>query len=253
MADRPLILVTNDDGIDSDGILALAEAVSPLGEVWVVAPDRNQSAMSHALTLSTPLRLKRHSERVFACSGTPTDCVFMGVLHLLPREPDLVLSGINHGPNLGDDVSYSGTVSAALEAAIMGIPGIAFSHVGLSGWDFRDGERFAQSLARRVLREGLPKKSYLNVNFPDVAHGQAQPAEVTTLGHRYYEDSIVEARDPRGKPYYWIGGSGYEFTDIPGSDCSAVHEGRISITALQSDPTHAEGLELLRTWELGAS
>lgn len=245
--------MTNDDGVDCDGILALAEAVSPLGEVWVVAPDRNQSATSHALTLATPLRLKQHSERVFACTGTPTDCVFMGVLHLLPREPDLVVSGINHGPNLGDDVSYSGTVSAALEAAIMGIPGIAFSHVGSGGRDFRDGERFARALAGRVLREGLPRKTYLNVNFPHVAHGEAKAVEVTTLGHRYYEDSIVEAHDPRGKPYYWIGGSGYEFTDIPGSDCTAVHEGRISITALQSDPTHQEGLELLRRWELDPS
>ena len=253
MPDRPLILVTNDDGVGCDGILALAEAVSPLGEIWVVAPDRNQSATSHALTLATPLRLKKHSQRVFACTGTPTDCVFMGVLHLLPREPDLVVSGVNHGPNLGDDVSYSGTVSAALEAAIMGIPGIAFSHVGSVGRDYRDGARFARSLSARVLAEGLPRKTYLNVNFPDVAHGLASEVEVTTLGQRYYEDSIVEARDPRGRPYYWIGGSGYEFTDIPGSDCTAVHEGRISITALQSDPTHVEGLELLRSWGLSPS
>lgn len=250
MSDTPLILVTNDDGIGSGGILALAEAVSPLGEIWVVAPDRNQSAMSHALTLMTPLRVKQHSERVFACSGTPTDCVFMGVLHLLPRQPDVVVSGINHGPNLGDDVSYSGTVSAALEAAIMGLPGIAFSHVGLSRHDFRDGERFARDITRRVLQDGLPKRSYLNVNFPDVPRGEITGVEVTTLGHRFYEDTIIEAKDPRGKPYFWIGGSGYDFTDIPGSDCSAVDQGRVSVTALQSDPTHLEGLELLRGWGL---
>ncbi len=252
MADRPLILVTNDDGVDAGGILALAEAVAPIGDIWVVAPDRNQSAMSHALTLGTPLRVKKHSEQVFACSGTPTDCVFMGVLHLLPRPPDVVVSGINHGPNLGDDVSYSGTVSAALEAAIMGIPGLAFSHVALGGWDFRDGERFARQLTERVLKEGLPSRSYLNVNFPAVPRGQTTGVEVTTLGHRFYEDSIVEAKDPRGRPYFWIGGSGYDFTDIPGSDCSAVHEGRVSITALQSDPTHQEGLDLLRSWAIEA-
>jgi 5'-nucleotidase len=251
--ERPLILVTNDDGVDSDGILSLAEGVAPLGDIWVVAPDRNQSAMSHALTLATPLRVKRHSEQVFACSGTPTDCVFMGVLHLLPRQPDLVVSGINHGPNLGDDVSYSGTVSAALEAAIMGIPGIAFSHVGLARNDFRDCEVFARQISERVLREGLPKKTYLNVNVPDVPRGDVTGVEVTTLGHRFYEDSIVEAKDPRGKPYYWIGGSGYDFTDIPGSDCTAVHEGRISITALQCDPTHREGLDMLRGWGIERS
>ncbi len=252
MADRPLILVTNDDGVDADGILSLAEAMAALGDIWVVAPDRNQSAMSHALTLGTPLRVKRNSDQVFACSGTPTDCVFMAVLHLLPRAPDLVVSGINHGANLGEDVSYSGTVSAALEAAIMGIPGIAFSHVGTGHRDFRDGETFAKQIATRVLREGLPRKTYLNVNFPDVPRGGVTGVEVTTLGHRFYEDSIVEAKDPRGRPYYWIGGSGYDFTDIPGSDCSAVHEGRISLTALQSDPTHREGLDLLRGWGLEA-
>ena len=248
MPDRPLILVTNDDGVQAEGILALAEAVSPLGDVWVVAPDRNQSATSHALTLHQPLRVKRHSEQVFACSGTPTDCVFMAVLHLLPRPPDVVVSGINHGANLADDVSYSGTVSAALEAAIMGIPGLAFSHVGMNGRDFRDGERYARDLTAKVLAEGLPDKGYLNVNFPDVPRGEIKGLQVTFLGHRFYEDTIVSAKDPRGKPYYWIGGSGYQFTEIPGSDCSAVGAGYVAVTPLQGDPTDRSAMDRLRSW-----
>jgi 5'-nucleotidase len=248
---RPLILVTNDDGIDAPGLRSLASAADSLGEVWVVAPATEQSAMSHALTLHGPLRLAQHGERRFSVTGTPTDAVFFGVLHLLPRKPDLVLSGINRGPNLGDDVSYSGTVSAALEAAVMGIPAVAFSHIkpGCDA-DYDDGAALARELAGRVLAEGLPPGNYLNVNFPAVPPGEIRGLQVTRLGNRYYEDCIVECTDPRGRPYFWIGGSGYSFDDIAGTDCVAVHQGYASITALHSDPTDPAGCEMLRSWGL---
>lgn len=248
---RPLILVTNDDGIAAPGIGALANAVEHLGEVWVVAPATEQSAMSHALTLHEPLRLQERGDRRFAVTGTPTDSVFFGVLHLLPRKPDLVLSGINRGPNLGDDVTYSGTVSAALEAAVMGIPAIAFSHIKpTADVDYEDGALLAAQLATRVLAEGLPRGNYLNVNFPDVPKGGIRGLQVTRLGKRYYEDSIVQCSDPRGRPYFWIGGSAYSFDDIPGTDCVAVHQGYASITALHTDPTDERACEMLRSWGL---
>jgi 5'-nucleotidase len=247
---RPLILVTNDDGIDAPGLLALADSVASLGQVWVVAPEKQQSAMSHALTLHKPLRLYGEGERRYAVSGTPTDCVFVGVLHLMPERPAVVLSGVNRGANLGDDVSYSGTVSAALEAAIMGIPGIALSHVDYRSPDYRDGVDFARQLAEQVLRDGLPKGKYLNVNFPSAPRGGIKGVRVTRLGQRYYADTIVECTDPRGRPYFWIGGKDPQFNDIPGSDCNAVHEGYISVTPLHSDPTDHDGLDTLRGWGL---
>ena len=250
---KPLILLTNDDGLGAPGLESLIEMAEGLGEVWVVAPEGPQSAQSHALTLHKPLRVRGHGPRRFAVSGTPTDSVFMAVLHLLPREPDLVLSGINHGPNVGDDVSYSGTVSAALEATIMGLPGVALSHVDARTPDFRDGVKIARTVCEKVLAHGLPERVYLNLNFPKVPFGEVKGLRVTTLGTRYYDDCIVEKVDPRGKPYFWIGGSGYRYEDVPGSDCNAVSDGYASVTPLLADPTHRSSLELLKGWGLESS
>jgi len=248
---RPLILVTNDDGVSAEGISALRAAVAPLGDVWTVAPQAQQSAMSHALTLHKPLRVRELGEQTFAVTGTPTDCVFFAVFHLLPRKPDVVVSGINHGPNIGDDVSYSGTVSAALEAAIMGVPGIAFSHLAHKHTpDFRDLADFVPTIVGEVLERGLPPRVYLNVNAPNVPRGEVKGVRITKLGMRHYDDCIVEAKDPRGKPYYWVGGSGFRFEDIPGSDCNAADEGYLSITPLLADPTHHDALDLLKSWNL---
>lgn len=244
----PLLLLTNDDGLGSEGLDALTEAMSGLGEVWVVAPAGAQSAMSHALTLHKPLRVHEVAERRFSVSGTPTDSVFLATLHLLPRKPDLVLSGINHGPKVGDDVSYSGTVSAALEGCIMGLPSIAFSHIDTGEPDFSDGAAYARELAEIVLEQGLPPRVYLNVNFPKTPAGTVRGVRVTTLGSRWYDDCIVPAKDPRGKPYFWIGGSGYRFDDIPGSDCNALTDGYISVTPLSADPTATGELQRLRDW-----
>ncbi len=252
MSETPLILVTNDDGIRARGIEELAAAAESLGEVWVVAPESEQSAMAHALTLHHPLRIREYGPQRFSVDGTPTDCVFFAALHICPRKPDLVLSGVNRGANVGDDVTYSGTVSAALEGVIMGFPGIAASlvinHDGPR--EYGPAARYTVDLAKEVLRRGLPDKTYLNVNVPQIPGDQIKGVRVTTLGHRMYDDRIIECHDPRGKPYYWIGGNRFEARDIPGSDCNAVLDGYISVTPLHANPTDYGMLEELRGWEL---
>ncbi len=252
MAERPLILVTNDDGIRAGGIDALAAAAQVLGDVWVVAPESEQSAMAHALTLNHPLRIREYGHQRFSVDGTPTDCVFFAALHICPRKPDLVLSGVNRGANVGDDVTYSGTVSAALEGVIMGFPGIAVSLVirDDSPREYGPAAAYAAKLAAEVLELGLPPKVYLNVNVPQLPDDQIKGARITTLGTRTYDDRIVSCEDPRGRPYYWIGGKGFEATDIPGSDCNAVLDGYISVTPLHADPTDYSMIDRLKGWGL---
>lgn len=247
----PIILVTNDDGAAAPGLAALAVAMAPLGEVWVVAPESEQSAMSHALTLHKPLRAHQRGERAYALSGTPTDCVSFAVRHLLPQPPAVIVSGINRGANLADDVTYSGTVSAALEAAILGFPGVAVSLLQPGPLDWSAAQAVAAKVVRAVLDHGLPKDTYLNVNVPAVPAEALRGIRVATLGHRVYEGPVVEKFDPRGRPYYWMGGAGeFRFQDIPGSDCTAVHEGFASVTPLIADPTWEPGLAMLRGWGL---
>ncbi|MCO4770417.1 MAG: 5'/3'-nucleotidase SurE [Deltaproteobacteria bacterium] len=252
MSEKPLILVTNDDGIRAAGLEQLAAAAATLGDVWVVAPESEQSAMAHALTLHHPLRIREYGPQTFSVDGTPTDCVFFAALHICPRKPDLVLSGVNRGANVGDDVTYSGTVSAALEGVIMGFPGVAVSlvitHDGPR--DYAPASKYAVELARDVLRRGLPDKVYLNINVPQIPAEEIKGVRVTTLGHRMYDDRIIACEDPRGKPYYWIGGKRFEAKDIPGSDCNAVLDGYISVTPLHANPTDYGMLEELRGWEL---
>jgi 5'-nucleotidase len=232
----PIILVTNDDGLHARGIEALARAVEAeqLGEVWVVAPDRDNSAVSHALTLHVPLRANPHGERRIAVQGTPTDCVYLAAVELLPRWPTLVVSGVNAGANLSFDVHYSGTVSAAIEGTILGIPSIAVSLVHPRRGDFDLAARFGARVARRVLAEGLPPGLTLNVNVPE---GQPTAYEMTILGRRPYAHSIDHRKDPRGRSYYWIGGDPADAEDLPGTDCYAVKHGRISVTPLLVDMT----------------
>jgi 5'-nucleotidase len=244
------ILVSNDDGITAKGLLALVEAVTGLAEVWVVAPENEQSAASHSLSLHRPLRAREVKEHWFAVDGTPADCVYMAVHHLMKDErPALVVSGINHGPNLADDVIYSGTVAAAMEGSLLGLPAIAFSLVTRRTFEFEHAARFARSLAAAALKNPMPDRTLLNVNVP--SHGPPTGYEVTRLGRHRYTGDVVEKQDPRGRTYFWIGGSGYEHERTPGTDVHAVHdERRISITPLQLDLTEPKMLDTLRTWQL---
>jgi 5'-nucleotidase len=247
MEPAPLILVSNDDGIHSPGLAALAEAVSRHGRVVVVAPDREQSAVSHALTLHRPLRIDEIAPGRYTVDGTPTDCVNLAINGILPVRPALVVSGINKGANLGDDVTYSGTVSAAMEGTLLGIPSIAFSQVGRGGWDFTIAAEFASRLVEKVLACPLPPDTLLNVNVPRFEDG-ARPAGVslTRMGRRRYGDAIVEKLDPRGRKYYWIGGEELSFVDEEGTDFHAVTAGRISVTPIHLDLTNYASFDALR-------
>lgn len=239
------ILVSNDDGVAADGLQALVDALESLDELWVVAPDRNQSAVSHALTLHRPLRIEQLAARRFSVDGTPTDCVNLAINAILPRRPALVVSGINHGANLGDDVTYSGTVSAAMEATLLGVPALAISQIGTDRFEFGDAARFARVLAAAVLRDGLPSDTLLNVNVPAAAKGTIKGYALTRQGKRRYSDAIVENVDPRGKKYYWIGGGVPDWVAGEGTDFAAIDRGLISITPLHLDLTNYASLPRL--------
>lgn len=243
------ILITNDDGIYAPGITALAESLAGVADIAVVAPDRERSAVSHALTLHHPLRAVQVAPGRFAVDGTPTDCVNLAIHSLLDFRPDLVVSGINRGANLGDDVTYSGTVAAALEATLMGIPAFAVSLVTLADdADYAGAAAFAAKLAGLVLRNGLPRDTFLNVNVPPDCGSPQLPPLVTSQGKRCYEGSIVDKVDPRGRSYYWIGTADLTFHDLEGSDYAAVKRGHISITPLHLDMTNHQSIPLLNNW-----
>jgi 5'-nucleotidase len=241
------ILVTNDDGIYSEGIRKLATALEPLGDVTIVAPDREQSAASHALTLNHPLRMLQLEPKAWIVDGTPTDCVNLGVLKLMKEaRPDLIVSGINFGPNLGDDVTYSGTISAAFEGALLNIPSIALSALVGENFSFDRCAEFAALLARRVLDGDRDPNIILNVNFPI---GPFNGVKVTKLGRRIYSEGVIERRDPRGRVYYWIGGGAPTWQPGEGTDFEAVEQGFISITPLHLDLTHHASIPRLKPLE----
>ena len=240
----PVVLVTNDDGIHAAGLSALADALGDLGEVFVIAPDREQSAVGHALTLHRPLRAERIGERRFSVNGTPSDCVNLGVLGLLREAPALVMAGINQGANLGDDVTYSGTVSAAMEGTLLGVPSVA---VSLENPDagYAEAARIARLIATRVLVEGLPPRTLLNVNVPAAT---PKAIRLTQLGHRVYKEKIVEQTDPRGRTHYWIGGGPPQWDRSEDTDMAALHDGYASITPLLLDLTHFGALARMADW-----
>jgi 5'-nucleotidase len=245
------ILVTNDDGYLAGGIQALTRAAGELGEVTVVAPDREQSATSHSLTLHYPLRVRAASEHVQVVDGTPTDCVMLAVAELLGGRPDFVLSGINHGANLGDDVLYSGTVAAAMEATILGIPSIALSYVGRDHERIGDWEPTLRALLERLMtRNDFPAETLLNVNLPPITPDELAGVRVTTLGRRAYVGSLTRAKDPNGREYFWIGGGESKWWGGPESDFRAIHENYISVTPLHLDLTNYRLLENLGEWDL---
>jgi 5'/3'-nucleotidase len=231
------ILVTNDDGIQAEGIRTLAKAMEALGNVTIMAPDREQSATSHALTLHRPLRIRKISERELSVDGTPTDAVLLGVHGFLKERPALVVSGINHGPNMGNDVLYSGTVAAASEGTFLGIPSIAMSLATWGPADFGPAARVARVLVSHLLRVGLPATTCLNVNVPPIPWEEIKGIRVTRLGKRVYRDVIVEKTDPRGKLYYWIGGEEPTWENDDTSDFTAVERGYVSVTPLTFELT----------------
>ena len=239
----PLILVTNDDGVQSEGIHALAEAMKPLGDVIVVGPLQEASAIGHALTLRRPLRIETLREGVYAVDGTPTDCVNIGCEIILKRLPDLVVSGINKGWNLGDDITYSGTVSGALEGALLGAPGIAVSLRRTPIYDFGPAAAAAATVAQMVLSKGIPPRTFLNINVPT---GTPKGLRVTTQAKRNHITQIDSRTDPRGNAYYWIDEALDEYHPDGGrSDYEAVMEGYASVTPLQPDLTAYDMLETL--------
>ncbi|HTR04168.1 MAG TPA: 5'/3'-nucleotidase SurE [Thermoanaerobaculia bacterium] len=240
---RPRILVTNDDGIFSEGIERLAQALSAVGDVFTVAPDQERSAAGHSLTLHHPLRAKLVGPQRWSVDGTPTDCVNWGVLHLLKDErPRLLVSGINLGLNLGDDVTYSGTVSAAFEGTLIGIPSVAISQEIETGFTFDAAAAFAARLAGHLLEKPLPPGTLINVNVPA---GPPRGVRVGRQGRRRYGEDVIEKTDPRGRPYYWIGATPPKGELEQGTDLSAVAEKYISLTPLHLDLTDYGSLELL--------
>ena len=240
------ILLSNDDGVTSEGLSALADALSHLGEVYTVAPDRDQSASSHSLTLTRPLRMEKISEKKFSVDGTPTDCINLAVNGILKDgKPDLVVSGINTAANMGDDITYSGTVSATMEATLLKIPSIAVSMNAKKDFVFQTGAHYARLVAELVLQTGLPEDTLLNVNVPNLPLGRVKGIRITRQGKRVYKTPIVEKTDPRGKKYYWIGGDKLDSVRIENSDIASVEDGYVSVTPIKLDMTDYAYMEEL--------
>jgi 5'-nucleotidase len=244
------ILLTNDDGIASPALGELRRVLSPFGRVVTIAPDRNQSASSQSLTLHRPLRIHEVAEDTYSVDGTPTDCVLVAFHGELGVRPDLVVSGINHGPNMGEDVFYSGTVAAAIEGVLQGVPGIAASLVTRQTTDFRNAADVVGRLVRQVLARGLTRRLLLNINLPFLPTAELKGVHVTRLGTREYADTLVRKVDPRGRDYYWIGGEDPVWRPDEGTDFHSVDAGYVSVTPLHLELTdHAQRADMSE-WEL---
>lgn len=238
MTIKPFFLICNDDGVHAAGIRALAQAIEPFADYLIVAPHVERSGSGQGLSLTQPLRTERLSSNIYAVEGTPTDCVIFAMNKLVPRRPDYVLSGINRGSNIGQDTLYSGTVAAAMEGCIQGIPSVAFSLQGRKAFEigaYADAIKVVRLLLAHDELLAPAKGAVLNVNIPDVPLASMRGFAVTRLGRRIYDSAIAESIDPRGKPYYWIGGGGEDVEDIPGTDCKLLSEGYITLTVLSPD------------------
>ena len=235
------IVLTNDDGIHALGIAVLARAAERFGEVWVVAPDTERSGVSHAITLFKPLRLRQIRPNWFVCDGTPTDCIYLAI-NQMELKPDLVLSGVNPGPNLAHDVLYSGTVAGALEGAHWGVPSVAVSHCSSQESDLALLEPMLHDILAPVIDAALRMKVALNVNLPPVQRAPYKPTRVTRLGQRFYSNEVIQRNDPRGQLYYWIGGASVRMPDVEGSDCNAIRDNHVSVTPLSDDMTRHAAL-----------
>ncbi len=245
----PLFLITNDDGIHSPGLEALVQRLRRQAECMVIAPDRDNSAVSHSLTMNRPLRVTKMGDGFYTLDGTPTDCVAIGLNKIIKRKPDLLISGINPGPNLGDDISYSGTVSAAVEGTMYGVPSLAVSLAGEAPYDFRRAAEVAATLAAMILKQGLPKDTLLNTNVPGTA--SIKGMKVTRQGRRLWDNAIQETQDPWGRKHYWIGGGTPSPDSGEDTDSYAVSNGYISVTPIHLDLTNHQGIEYLKKdWKL---
>lgn len=242
------ILVSNDDGYLAKGINVLAEALAEFADVTVVAPDRNRSGASNSLTLHSPLRIHRVEDDRYFVNGTPSDCVHLALSGFLDDEPDIVVSGINHGANLGDDVIYSGTVAAAMEGRFLGLPAVAVSLVGRYATHFDTAARVAADLVKRLRSEPLARDIMLNVNVPDLPYHALRDTQVCRLGFRHQAEPVVKAEDPQGKTIYWIGPAGPGHDVGPGTDFDAIEQGSVALTPIKVDLTRHESLPMLKDW-----
>ena len=242
------ILLSNDDGYQAPGLAALAEALQTVAEVSVVAPDRDRSGASNSLTLEVPIRARQMDNGYYRVDGTPTDCVHLAITGLLNPEPDMVIAGINAGPNLGDDVLYSGTVAAATEGRFLGLPAMAVSMSSFVPRHFATAVSVTLNLVRRLAEQPLPPDTILNVNVPDLPQAELRGFRATRLGHRHKSEPVVRATDPRGRTIYWVGPPGPEQDEGPDTDFHAIREGCVSITPLQVDLTHHSALPLVAGW-----
>jgi len=245
------ILLSNDDGVRAPGLRALAEALGDLGRVTVVAPDRNRSGASNSLTLEQPIRAQTEADGFVCVEGTPTDCVHLAITGLLESEPDMVVSGINAGSNLGDDVLYSGTVAAAMEGRFLGLPAMAISLAGTELTHYDTAARVAARLVQRLTEDPLPADTLLNVNVPDRPFDELAGYRVARLGHRHKAEPVIRSTDPRGRPIYWVGPPGDEEDAGPGTDFDAIRQGFVSLTPIQVDLTRHEALDGLTRWTEG--
>jgi 5'-nucleotidase len=244
-----LALLTNDDGINAQGLLALKKEFSKIAQVWVVAPDREQSATSHSLTLDYPIPIHKIADRIYSVGGTPTDAVMLAVRSILPRRPDILISGINHGANLGDDVTYSGTVAAAMEGTILNIPSIAVSNVNWNAKHFGSTAKFIKKLSLFVLKNKLPKDTFLNVNVPDKKQAMRK-YKITRLGKRLHNDVVIDKINQRAGEYLWIGEQTSIWEKEDDTDYAAIQKGYVSITPLHLDMTDYKAMERLKRWKI---
>lgn len=242
------LLLSNDDGVYAKGLSILAKTLRELGRVDVVAPDRNRSGASNSLTLHAPLHIKNLENGMISVEGTPTDCVHLAITGALPEIPDMVVTGINDGPNLGDDVWYSGTVAAAMEGRFLGLPALAVSLAGEQFHYYKTAAKVARQLIKHIIKDFLPKNMILNINVPDLPYNKLKGFEVTRLGTRHRAEPIIRQIDPRGHPIYWVGAAGVEQDAGPGTDFFAVNNQRVSITPLRVDLTCYEVFDQLDNW-----
>ena len=242
------LLVSNDDGIQADGLTTLVTHLQEIAKITVVAPNRNRSGASNSLTLERPLRAMQAEPGWYAIDGTPTDCVHLGITGLLDEEPDMVVSGMNSGANLGDDVIYSGTVAAAMEGRFLGLPAVAISVTSFTPAHYNSAARISQQLIHQIQEQGLSKDIILNINIPDLPIGQIKGCKTTRLGNRHKAEPAICSKDPRGKPIYWVGAAGPEQDAGPGTDFHAINEGYVSVTPLHVDLTRYQAMDEVESW-----